>query len=252
MNAAGRALRSTSFAAHAERCAPSAVGWRAFTLIELLVVIAIIAILAALLLPSLSKAKQKAWTTSCISNLHQVGLGMKMFADDNGELFPVSGGDIPWAAIDAGTGKPGWMEQIYPEVGNTNAFNCPGNVQLPEQLRGPFNYFNGCNAAYVESGTFGAVKGSRLLFPSAFVLGGDTCGVEGGALHFNPLDADKDDYSQNCVGGAAGDAITEYWQIHTKGQNVMFADGHAKWFKGFSPGEMTFGYNVMTNWMSRM
>jgi prepilin-type N-terminal cleavage/methylation domain-containing protein/prepilin-type processing-associated H-X9-DG protein len=230
---------------------PTVLG-RAFTLIELLVVIAVIAILAALLLPTLSKAKQKAWTTSCISNLRQVGLGMKMFADDNAELFPVSGGDIPWGSIDAGTGKPGWMEQIYPDVGNTNAFNCPGNVQLPEQFRGPFNYFNGCNAAYVESGTFGAVKGSRLLFPSAFVLGGDTCGVEGGALHFNSLDADKDDYSQNCVGGAAGEAITEYWQIHTKGQNVMFADGHAKWFKGFSPGEMTFGYNVMTNWMARM
>src|SRR3569623_219213 len=109
---------------------------RAFTLIELLVVIAIIAILAALLLPSLSKAKQRAWTTSCLSNLHQVGLGMKMFADDNDEQFPVSGGDIPWGTTDAGTGKPGWLEQIYPQVANTNAFNCPANVQLPEQYRG--------------------------------------------------------------------------------------------------------------------
>ena len=54
------------------------------------------------------------------------------------------------------------------------------------------------------------------------------------------------------VGGAAADSITEYWQIHTKGQNVMFADGHAKWSKGFNAGEMTFGYNVMTNWMTRM
>jgi len=223
---------------------------RAFTLIELLVVIAIIAILAALLLPVLSKAKHGAWTTSCLSNLHQIGLGMKMFADDNNELYPVSGGDIPWGVIDAGTGKYSWMQQIVSQVGSTNAFNCPGNVQLPEQYRGPFNYFNGCNAAYVETGTFGAIKSSKLLFPTAFVLGGDTCGVAGGNLHFNPLDADKDDYSQNCVGGAAADAMTEFWQIHARGQNVMFADGHVKWFKGFSPGEMTFGYNTMTNWMS--
>jgi prepilin-type N-terminal cleavage/methylation domain-containing protein/prepilin-type processing-associated H-X9-DG protein len=224
---------------------------RAFTLIELLVVIAIIAILAALLLPALGEAKQKAWKTSCISNLHQIGLGMKMFADDNEELFPESGGDILWGAIDAGTGKAGWMEQIYTQVGNTNAYNCPGNVQLPEQYRGPFNYFNGCNAAYVETGVDAPIKSTRLLFPSAFVLSGDTCGITGGALHFDPLDADKDDYSQNCVGGAAADAITEYWQVHTKGQNVLFSDGHAKWFKGFNAGEMTFGYKVMTNWMVR-
>ena len=225
---------------------------RAFTLIELLVVIAIIAILAAMLLPALSKAKQNAWTTSCISNLHQIGLAMKMFADDNDGWYPESGGDLPWGKIDTDTGKPGWMEQIYTEIGNTNAYNCPGNIQLPEQYRGPFNYFNGCNAAYVETGVDAAIKSSRLLYPSSFVLGGDTCGIAGGALHFNPLDADKDDYSQNCVGGAASDSVTEYWQIHVKGQNVMFADGHAKWYKGFNPGEMTFGYNVMTNWMTRM
>ena len=222
----------------------------AFTLIELLVVIAIIAILAAMLLPALSKAKQKAWTTSCISNLHQVGLGMKMFADDNNELYPVSGGDLPWNIIDPGTGTYSWMQQIISYVGNTNAYNCPANVQLPEPYRGPFNYFNGCNAAYIETGSFGSIKSTKLLFPTAFVLGGDTCGVAGGNLHFDPLDADKDDYSQKCIGGAAAEAVTEFWQIHTKGQNVMFADGHAKWYKGFNGGEMTFGYNTMTNWMT--
>jgi prepilin-type N-terminal cleavage/methylation domain-containing protein/prepilin-type processing-associated H-X9-DG protein len=227
-----------------------------FTLIELLVVIAIIAILAAMLLPALSSAKQKAWTTSCNSNLHQIGLGMRMFADDNNESYPQSGTTIYWGNTDipppAGSGKPSWLEQVFPYVGNTNVYNCPGNVQLAGNLRGPFNYFNGCNAAYVAAGgQYAAVRGNAILFPSSFVLGGDTAGTKsnGAGLQFDPLDADKDDYTQNCVGGAAADSITEYWKIHSRGQNVMFADGHSRWYKGYNPGEMTFAYNSMTNWI---
>ena len=228
----------------------------AFTLIELLVVIAVIAILAAMLLPALSTAKQRAWTISCTSNLHQIGLGMKMFADDNGELYPESGTYIQWGQIDpvappAGSGKASWMEQIYSYISNTNVYRCPGNVQLSKALQGPFNYFNGCNGAFLMAGRFAAVKGTSLMFPSAFVLGGDTAGIKGttGLLTFYPDDADKDDYTQNCVGGAADPSITEAWQIHSKGQNIMFADGHSKWYKGYNPGEMTFAFTTMTNWI---
>jgi prepilin-type N-terminal cleavage/methylation domain-containing protein/prepilin-type processing-associated H-X9-DG protein len=226
----------------------------AFTLIELLVVIAIIAILAALLMPVLEKGKQRAWGVQCVSNLRQIGVGMKMFADDNSELYPESGGDIYWNAIDPQTGKASWMQQIYSYTMNTNVYNCPGNVQLPPALRGPFNYFNGSRAAYIQAGDDAAVNVSAIRFPSSYVLSGDTCGVpnntvgEGPGFTFDPLDADKDDYSQNCVGGPTNGVPYELWQVHYGGQNILFGDGHAKWYKSYNPYEMTFHYKVIASW----
>jgi len=67
-----------------------------FTLIELLVVIAIIAILATILLPSLKRAKEQASMIKCISNLHQIGIGLKMYVDDNASTFPPA---VSWQSV---------------------------------------------------------------------------------------------------------------------------------------------------------
>jgi prepilin-type N-terminal cleavage/methylation domain-containing protein/prepilin-type processing-associated H-X9-DG protein len=224
---------------------------RAFTLIELLVVIAIIAILAAMILPALSKAKQRAWTISCNSNLRQIGLGMKMFAGDNQELYPESGGDIYWSTTNPNSPTNSWMQQIFSYVGSTNVFNCPGNSQLPFDMQGPFNYFNGARAAYIVAGGFASVDERQIHYPSAQVLSGDTCGIpdktgDGGS--FDPLDADKDDYTQNCVGGEDNGTPYELWQVHSGGQNILFTDGHVKWYKNYETNEMTFRYDSMHGW----
>src|SRR5215472_16659082 len=76
-----------------------------FTLIELLVVIAIIAILAAMLLPALSKAKERALTAQCIGNLRQLQLCYRMYCDENNNLLPPNGGTVTTGAANSWIGQ---------------------------------------------------------------------------------------------------------------------------------------------------
>ena len=102
---------------------------RAFTLVELLVVIAIIAILASLLLPALSKAKEKGRSASCINSLRQMGIASKLYADDHeGRFcftFQVRGNNVF---------RKAWFNFLQPYQQTTNLLLCPSKTKKFKEL----------------------------------------------------------------------------------------------------------------------
>ncbi len=204
-----------------------------FTLIELLVVIAIIAILAAMLLPALNQAREKARSSSCQARLNQLHKSVLFYADDNREQVafraPDTGGEKPWPTL--------LIEGGY--ATKSELFNCPSIPRKTVGFNGFTTYglfrFNASdtgtpdfyNSKKDSWGDFGFTNGTYIIYfmpkmkrPAETFMHADTMGKSGDATYGSTGICQYTPKWNSCPGNVA--------PVHTNRLNMSFFDGHVE------------------------
>lgn len=220
----------------------------AFTLIELLVVIAIIAILAAILLPVLETAQQKAWQASCLSNHRQLALAWTLYNNDNHGNLVID--DPVTLSTLGGTNYPSWvygdmttptgatntaliqMGLLYGDVNHVGIYHCPADrVPAPGEtsvhvrsysMQAQLAYYNAeGQPAIVEAGyppIYNEDQIRQTPTSSTIVF-----------LDENPATINDGFFAVDVVADEWTSDLPAYW--HTHGCNFSFADGHAEYWR---------------------
>ena len=225
---------------------------RAFTLLELLVVIVIITVLAALFLPAFATAKQRARTTSCASNLGQLGKALALYAADFHAYPGTRGGPVhPW---DPGISHHGptniswilWNERLQPYVQNSSAvFRCPAHTPSfhPAGFWTNFSYAYNAYGSGLHDPSLNLGLG-RAAFPDNLETDSPMLEIKDSAV-CAPADMvaiiDLTDRGSGVLMAAVvlGDPWAGPADRHLNGANAVFCDGHCEWKKTVQWNEKT-------------